>query len=415
MSRQLKPPQPEQITYTPPASAEAEQSVLGAILIRPEVLDRIADILSPADFYREAHGIIYRAMLDLYAKNEPVDLVTVNGLLKERGQREAVGGAVFLAGLSSEVGFATNAVYYALKVKEKADLRRLLDATQEIAGACLAPVENLAEFMDMAESRIFEATHSKLESKIQSLGELAQADWQELETIHHTGQESHGLITGYYDYDRLTSGLHPGDLTIMAARPGMGKTALALNVSWNTGGKQGQTVAFFSLEMPKKQLVRRIVSSIAEIDGTHLRRCRLSNEEWVLLARVQDDLQDAPIFIDDRAGISVLELRAKCRRLKARHGLSLVVVDYLQLMADPPRAQSRHIAVSHNSRKLKELAKELEVPVLALCQVSREVEKDKRKKYRLADLKESGDIEQDADNVLFLWRDKDAVVAECTL
>lgn len=401
--------------YAPPADPEAEQSVLGAILVRPEVLDQVADILDPTDFYREAHGHIFRAILDLYARNEPVDYVTVTALLKDRGQLESIGGAVFLVTLSNEVGFAVNAPYYAQRVKDKAELRRLLNAAQEIAGACLAPVENVPEFLDAAEARIYEATHSPATSKIESVGELARLDYDRLETLYHQGQEAHGLLTGFYDLDKLTGGLNPGDETILAARPGMGKTALALNIAWNVGHSLGEPIAVFSLEMSKEQLIRRLISSAARIDGNALKRCRLSADDWVARARIQADFEGAPIYLDDRRGLSALELRARCRRIKAQHGLSLVIVDYLQLMREPARARSRDEAVSSNAYSIKELAGELKVPIIVCCQVNREIEKDKRKKYRLSDLRESGGVEQAADNIWFLWRDDEGTVADLTI
>lgn len=403
--------------FVPPANPEAEQSVLGAILVRPNVLDAVADVITPADFYREAHGRIFKAMLDLYAYNQPVDLVTVTALLKERGQLESVGGPIFLMALSEQVGFATNADYYAALVRDKAVLRRLLDVTQAVAGACFAPVENVPEFLDQAEAQIFEVTHAeKTDAKIQSVGELGRIDYERTERLYYAKQEDKGLYTGFYDLDGLTAGMFPGDMTILAARPSMGKTALSLNISWYGGFELKEPVLYFSLEMSKAQLVRRLISSAGGINGDSLKRCKLTPEEWALRAKIQTDLEDAPIYIDDKPGISVLEIRARSRRVKARHGLSLVVIDYLQLMADPPRSQSRHTAVSHNSRKLKELGKELGVPVLALSQVSREIEKDtKRKKYRMADLKESGDIEQDADNIWFIWRPEGETEAEITV
>lgn len=402
-------------TYTPPASMEAEQSVLGAILVRPEVLDTVADLITSADFYREAHGRIFQTMLDLYAKNEPVDSVTVMALLKERGQLESVGGLVFLASLTDNIGFAVNAPYYARIVKDKAELRRLLDATQEIAGACLQPVENVAEFLDMAEARIYEVSHGRTTTKIELLGELGRADYERTEAAYHSGREVTGLLTGFYDLDRMTAGLHGGDLTVLAARPGMGKTSLALNIAWNIGRKLQEPVGVFSLEMPKEQLVRRMISSASRIEHDRLKRCRLSADDWAARAKVQGALEDSRIYLDDRRALTALELRAKCRRIKSRYGLSLAIVDYLQLMAEPAKARSRDEAVSSNSYRLKELAGELGIPILVCCQVNRDIEKEKRKRYRMADLRESGAVEQAADNIWFLWRDDEATVADLTL
>jgi len=401
--------------YVPPSNLEAEQAILGSILVRPSVLDEICDTLFENDFYREAHGRIFHAMMDLYGADEPVDLVTVTAYLKDRGQLEGVGGPVFLAALSEQVGFATNATYYARVVREKAMLRRLLDTTQEIASACFAPVENVAEFIDAAECRIFEVTHGQVDTKYQSVGEIGRADYDRMEAYHERGEEAHGLRTNFYDLDRMTAGLHPGEETVLASRPGMGKTSLAMNIAWNVGHKLKEPVAIFSLEMSKEQLIRRIISSAGRIDGENLRRCTMTPTEWALRTKLQVQLDDAPIWIDEKAGLSALELRARCRRIKARHGLSLVIVDYLQLMREPGRARSRDEAVSSNAYSIKELSKELSVSILLLCQVNRDIEKEKRKKYRMSDLRESGAVEQAADNIWFLWRDEDAVQADFTL
>lgn len=410
-----KPPTPE-ITFTPPANLEAEQSVLGAILVRPEVLNEVADILSPTDFYREAHGRIFAAMLALYAKGEPVDLVTVNALLKEQGQLEAVGGPVFLAGLSEQVGFATNALYYARIITDKARVRRLLDATQEISGACLAPVENISEFMDQAEQRFFEASRvNEGGGQIHPIGKLAVKVVERLEAAYGHENDLHGLLTGLFDYDRLTAGLHPGELTILAARPSMGKTALGLNIVWHVSHVLNEPVVFFSLEMPEEQLVQRLMSAGGRIDGQRVRRGLLDSQDWAKLQSIAGDMQDAPIFIDDSPGLRVMEMRARCRRMKSRHGLSLIVVDYLQLMGEPQGSRSRDEAVGKNAQAIKELAKELSVPALICCQVNREAEKRSGKRYQLSDLRESGAIEQAADNVLFMWREKEDVIAELEL
>lgn len=406
--------EPAQIGYSPPANPEAEQSVLGAILVRPEVLNDIADLLTPGDFYREGHGRIYQAMLDLYGRSEPVDLVTVNAVLKERGQLEGVGGPVFLAGLSEQVGFATNVAYYAGLVKDKALLRLTLDAAQEIASACLAPVENVAEFMDQAEQRVFGLTHGgEQRLQIYSLGDLSKSNWNHLETLHYQGKEATGLLTGFYDYDRLTAGLHPGELTILAARPSMGKTALALNVAWNCG-QIGAPVAIFSMEMTGAQLVTRLIAGAGRIDGEHLRRCLLTPQEWATRGKIQAELEDAPIWIDDTPGLTPLQLRARCRRLKARHDLALVIVDYLQLMR-VPGAKNREGEIREIAYAGKELAMELGLPVIMVSQVNREVEKRTGRKYFLSDLRESGAIEQAADNVLFLYRENENVVADVDL
>lgn len=402
-----------QVGYQPPIDTEAEQSVLGAILVRPTVLDDMVDLLHPGDFYREAHGRIFQTMIDLSAKSEPVDLVTVCALLRHRGHLESVGGHVFVAGLSEQVGYATNGVFYARIVKDKATLRRTLDVSQQIAAACLAPVDNVPDFLDAAEQKMFDVAHEQQKSEMVSLKDLSRVHCAYLEDLHERKVESHGLLTGFYDYDRLTAGLHPAELTILAARPGMGKTAACLNIAWIVG--KIEPVGLFSLEMDKKrQLINRFIAGTARIDGDHLKRCRLNGDEWARIERAKSRLEDSLIWIDDTPGLTPLQLRAKCRRLKARHGLSLVIVDYLQLM-QARRIGSRDEQVAHIAYALKELSKELSLPVLVACQVNREVEKRPGRKYQLSDLRESGAIEQAADNVLFLYREKEDVVGEFDL
>ncbi len=311
--------------YTPPANPEAEQSVLGAILVRPEVLDRVADLIEPADFYREAHGRIFQAMLDLYGRGEPVDLVTVTALLKERGQLEGVGGPVFLAALSEQVGFAVNAPKYASLVGDKAVLRRLLDTTQEIAGACFAPVEDVAEFLDAAEQKVFEVAGSRVRQGFQPLGNLVEKEIANLEAIwHREAGRITGVPSGFNDLDGLTAGFQNSDLIIIAARPSMGKTALALNIAFNAAYKPQVPVAFFSLEMSKEQLVRRLLSSIGEVDASNLRRAFLSTAEWANLQTAAGYLLDCPMYIDDTPAATLLDIRAKARRLKADNKLGSV-------------------------------------------------------------------------------------------
>jgi replicative DNA helicase len=398
--------------YTPPANPEAEQSVLGAILVRPEVMDRVADLLTPKDFYRQAHSRIYQAILDLYNRHEPVDLVSVTALLKERGHLEGVGGPVFLAGLSEQVGFAANADYYARLVHDKAVLRRLLDCSQEIAGACLAPVENVEEFLDWAEHRVFQIAEAKIRLGFHPIEELVNKEMETLTAIwHREAGRITGVPSGFKDLDNLTAGFQKSDLIIIAARPSMGKTALALNIAFNAAYPKEENkpvpVAFFSLEMSKEQLVRRLLSSEGHIDASHLRRAFLTDQEWEDIQGAAGKLMDAPIYIDDTPAATVLEIRGKSRRLKAEGKLGLVIVDYLQLMRGRGDAPSREQEISEISRSLKALAKELAVPVIALSQLSRKVEdRDKYKRPILSDLRESGAIEQDADVVLFIYRDE---------
>ena len=358
------------VGYTPPANPEAEQSVLGAILVRPEVMDRIADVIVPEDFYREAHGRIYQAMLDLYGRGEPVDLVTVSALLKERGKLEGVGGPVFLAGLSEQVGFATNAEYYANLVHDKSVLRRLLDCTQEIAASCLAPVENVADFLDQAEHKIFQVAESKVRPGFSPLSALVDTEIATLEAIWGRKDGSlTGVTSGFTDLDNYTAGFQNSDLIILAARPSMGKTALALNIAFNAayGRRRGAgqstppvPVAFFSLEMSKEQLVRRLLSSEGRVDASQIRRAAfLTGQEWTKLQEAAGILLDCPIYIDDTPAATVLDIRAKSRRLKADGKLGLIIIDYLQLMQGRAELSSREQQISEISRSLKGLAKEL--------------------------------------------------------
>ncbi len=407
--------------YTPPANLEAEQSVLGAILVRPEVLDEVSDLLVADDFYKEAHGRIYKTMLDLYGKNDPVDLVTVCALLKERSQLEGVGGAVFLAGLSEEVGFAVNAPYYAKLVRQKAMLRRLLDATQEIAGACLAPVDDAEVFIDQAESKIFQIKESREIQAAYSLDDLVPEEVSRIEKIFERKREILGIPSGFVDLDRLTSGWQNGDLIILAARPSHGKTALSLNMAYHAARHSQVPTAFFSMEQPKEQLVQRLLASVGQINASRLRAARMESQEWERFYQVDDKLRGVPIHIIDKPALTSLEIRSQARRLKSKQGIGLVVVDYLQLARDP-KAKSREQEVGGISRSLKALAKELNLPVIALCQLNREVEKRPNRRPVLSDLRESGSIELDADLVLFIYRDelyredsKDKGIAEVRL
>jgi len=396
--------------YAPPADPEAEQAVLGAILIRPEVLDLMADLLQPEDFYREAHSRIYEAILDLYGRGEPVDYRTVASLLSDRGRLEGVGGAVFLVSLSEEVGFATNVEAYARRVHDKAILRRLLSCTQEIAGQCLAPVENVAEFLDAAERKVFEVAEAKVRPGFRPLSALVDSEIATLEAIWGRKDGAlTGVTSGFIDLDNYTAGFQPSDLIILAARPSMGKTALALNIAFNAAyrSKPPVPVAFFSLEMSKEQLVRRLLSSVGQVDASQIRRAAfLTPHEWTQLQEAAGVLLDCPIYIDDTPAATVLDIRAKSRRLKAEGKLGLVVIDYLQLMQGRADAPSREQQISEISRSLKALSKELAVPVLALSQLSREPEKREKKRPQLSDLRESGAIEQDADVVLFIYREE---------
>ncbi|MBW1952624.1 MAG: replicative DNA helicase [Deltaproteobacteria bacterium] len=399
-------PKTETAERRPPANLEAEQSVLGAILLQGTALDRVVDLLSPEDFYREAHGRIYRAMLELYQRREPVDLVTVTARLHDRQILEEVGGPVFLAGLSEQVGTTANIEYYAKIVHDKSILRRLISRAEEIAGSCYTPVEDVAELLDWAESRVFEIAESTLHSGFHPVNKLVDSEIATLETIWSRGELISGVRSGFRELDKLTAGLQPSDLIVLAARPSMGKTALSLNIAYNAAFYSKIKVAFFSLEMSKEQLVRRLLSAVGLIDTSHLRRAFLTEDDWRSLQEAASHLMECPMVIDDTPAPSVLEVRAKCRRLKAEGNLGLVIIDYLQLIRGRKELASREQEISEISRSLKGLAKELHVPVLALSQLNRRVEDRPNKRPQLADLRESGAIEQDADVVIFIYRDE---------
>jgi replicative DNA helicase len=389
-----------------PSNLEAEQSVLGGILLEPGALDRLADILAPEDFYHEAHEKIYAAMLDLYRRREPVDLVTVTALMADRKILDAVGGPGFLASLTDNVGSAANIEYWGNIVHEKSVLRRLITLSNEIAAQCYEPISDVEVFLDEAENRVFTIAESKMRQGFHPLNTLVEKEISLLEALYGRQELTTGVATHFRDLDGYTAGLQNSDLIILAARPSMGKTALALNIAYNVAHYSQIPVAVFSLEMSKEQLVRRLLSSIGRIDASRLRRAFFSSDEWTRLLEAAGQLYDCPILIDDTPAVSALEVRAKCRRLKRDKKLGLVVIDYLQLMRGRSDVASREQEISEISRSLKALAKELEVPIIALSQLNRRVEERPDKRPVLSDLRESGAIEQDADVIMFIYRDE---------
>ncbi|CAO0822453.1 Replicative DNA helicase DnaB [Desulfarculales bacterium] len=400
-----KTPPEQSAGYVPPSNPEAEQSVLGAILVRPEVMDEVSEILDPVDFYREAHGKIFTAMLGLYNNTDPVDLVTVCARLREANWLEGCGGPAFLAGLSEEVGFATNAVFYAKIIKKMSQLRKLLDASQQIAAACLAPVADIDAFLGQAEQRIYEIAEGQQSITVHSLDELVPEEASRIEKLFEHKQEILGVPSGFADLDYITGGWQNSDLIILAARPSMGKTALALNMGYNAAKAHGVPTLFVSLEQPNEQVVQRLISNAGPIHSTRLRSAKMIGQEWVTFGVACGKLMDIPFYLVDKPAMTVMEIRAQARRLKTRNSLGLIIVDYLQL-ARGSKPKSREQEVGEISRGLKSLAKELQVPVIALCQLNRDVEKRPSKKPMLVDLRESGSIEQDADLVMFIYRDE---------
>ena len=391
----------------PPQNLEAEQSVLGAILLDNEAAHDVAELLQPDDFYRETHRKIFESILSLVERGEPADLVTLTNALKSQNELEKIGGATYLAQLVEAVPTAANVMYYAKIVKDKAILRGVITAATTIASSGYDEGADVSEFLDRAEKVIFQVSENRAQNTLTPIAPVIKESFIQIEKNYEKKQLITGLPTGYRDIDKITAGLQPSDLIIIAARPAMGKTSLALNIAENAALKSGLPVAVFSLEMAKEQLVIRMLCSGARIDSLKVRTGMLDEDEWQRLTHIAGPLSEAPIYIDDTPAISNFELRARARRLKASKGLGLVVVDYLQLMTSRAgKMDSREREISEISRGLKAMAKELHVPVIALSQLNRGVENRTDKRPQLADLRESGAIEQDADIVGFIYRDE---------
>ncbi len=395
----------------PPQSVEAEQSVLGALLIDRDAVVEVAEILRPDDFYRVQHAEIYGAVLDLYERREPVDIVTVSEVLERRDQLEHTGGSAYLTSLINLTPTAVNSVYYARIVERKAVLRNLIGAAGRIAGIGYEETADVDASIDRAEQELFAVSQKRVASGFSQLRTLLHAAYDRLDYLHQHKGEISGITTGFRGLDAMTTGLQKSDLIILAARPSIGKTSLALNIAEYAAVIQRRTVGVFSLEMSKEQLVLRLLSSVANIDSQRLRTGFLEEMDFTRLAPAMNALAEAPIYIDDTPNVSTMELRTKARRLQAESGLDLLIVDYLQLMQSSVQSRdaNRVQEVSEISRGLKGLARELQVPVVALSQLSRQAEMrtNENKEPRLSDLRESGSIEQDADLVMFLWREKE--------
>ena len=399
----------------PPQNIEAEQSVLGAMLIDKEAIAKATEILSAEDFYREAHRVIFSAMLEIYNKNEAVDMITVTDILRRDNKLEDVGGIAYITSLANVVLTAANVKYHAEIVAEKSVLRQLVKVSTEIAAMGYEANDEVGVLLDTAESRILEISNRKKRADFTPISAVLMDSVQNIEKLLNNKGGLTGIPTGFNDLDKLTSGLHPSDFIILAARPSMGNTALALNMVQNVALRahkrvagDPRSVAFFSLEMSKEQLVNRMLCAEANIDSQRLRIGEMKEDDWTHLWDACDVMSKAKIYIDDTAGITVMDMRSRARRLKAEHGLDLIVVDYLQLMQGSGKRNTsgdRQQEVSEISRSLKALARELDVPVLALSQLSRGVEARQVKRPMLSDLRESGSLEQDADIVAFLYRE----------
>lgn len=390
----------------PPHNLEAEQSLLGSMMLSVEAITEVLEIVESEDFYREAHRLIFEAVRRMYLDGEPVDTVTVSETLAKMGALEKVGGKPYIHTLANIVPTAANAKYYADIIARNATLRGLIRAATDIATIAYESPEDVERAVDEAESLLFAVSKKRVSEKFIHIKPLLIENFEQIERLAESKGQVTGLPTGFVDLDRLTSGLHRSDLIVVAARPSMGKTSLALGIAQHVAVEEKNPVAIFSLEMNRHQLAQRLMCSEARIDAQALRTGRLDTEGWQRLNRAMGRLSEAPIFIDDTPSITIMEVRAKARRLMAHHQLELIIVDYLQLMTGHSKAESRQQEISEISRALKILGRELEVPVVAVSQLSRAVEARNDKRPILSDLRESGAIEQDADLVIFIYRDK---------
>ncbi|MEV8322507.1 replicative DNA helicase [Kitasatospora sp. NPDC056731] len=391
----------------PPQDLAAEQSVLGGMLLSKDAIADVVEVLKPADYYRPAHEMVHGAILDLYARGEPADPITVAGELTKRGELQRVGGASYLHTLVNSVPTAANAEYYAQIVHERAVLRRLVEAGTRIAGMGYAAEGDVDEIVNAAQAEIYAVTEQRTNEDYAPLADIMEGALDEIEAIGSRNGQMSGVPTGFADFDALTNGLHPGQMIVIAARPAMGKSTLALDFARACSIQNKLPSVIFSLEMGRNEIAMRLLSAEARVALHHMRSGNMTDDDWTRVARRMPDVSEAPLFIDDSPNLSMMEIRAKCRRLKQRNDIKLVVIDYLQLMQSggSRRAENRQQEVSDMSRNLKLLAKELEVPVIALSQLNRGPEQRTDKRPMVSDLRESGSIEQDADMVILLHRE----------
>jgi replicative DNA helicase len=395
---------PAEFERTPPQDVLAEQSVLGGMLLSKDAISEVVEILRERDFYRPAHELIYDAILDLYSRGEPADPVTVSAELTKRGDLTRAGGAPYLHTLISSVPTAANASYYAKIIRERAIMRRLVEAGTKIVQLGYTIEGEVDEAVNQAQAEVHAVTERRAAEDYIQLSELLPAAFDEIEKIS-SGVVGEGVKTGFKDLDALTHGFHPGNMIVLAARPAVGKSTLGLDIARYASIHKFDTSVIFSLEMSRSEITMRMLSAEARVPLNNIRSGALSDEEWARMARRMGEISEAPLFIDDSPNLSLMEIRAKARRLKQRHNLKLIVIDYLQLMTSGKRVENRQQEVSEFSRQLKLLAKELNVPVVAISQLNRSPEQRSDKKPMLSDLRESGSIEQDADVVILLHRD----------
>lgn len=395
------------VAKIPPQNVDAEVSLLGAVLIDEDVLTRVTDIINDDDFYDKRHRAIFSAMLHLYEMHKPVDLLTLSDELKKKDELEMIGGMNYLTELTNMVPTAANAEHYAEIIVQKAMRRRLIKAAGDIAEMGYEEDQVVSELLEKAEAEIFAVSDKSLRNDLVSLEQILAESFDRLDELHKDKSKIRGVPTGYRDLDKMTAGLQRSDLIILAARPAMGKSTLALNLAYNVASQAKQSVLVFSLEMSKEQLVDRMLADASGVDSWNIRTGNLSDEDFEKLSTAMGEMAEAPIFIDDTPGVSVLEMRTKARREAHNHPLGLIIVDYLQLMSGSGRngSDNRVQEVSEISRGLKLIARELNVPIIALSQLSRSVENRNPQIPQLADLRESGSIEQDADIVMFIYRE----------
>lgn len=394
------------ITRIPPHSVESEQSILGSILLDKDTIITVAETITPTDFYKDAHRIIYESMMALNNKNEPIDMVTLTDELRKRGYLDDIGGVTYLTSLSTIVPTTSNVKYYADIVKEKSVLRQLIKASNDIINLGYGSGESAENVLDFAEKKIFDISQERTNDDFKPINQVLMDTYDMIESIYSNKSDVIGVTTGFKDLNKKINGLQRTDLILVAARPAMGKTAFALNLVQNAAIKGNASVAVFSLEMSKEQLAQRMIAAQSNVELKKMKTGTLNDADWPRIISAMAVMSDAKIFIDDTPGIKINELRSKCRKLKMEQGLDLVMIDYLQLMESDSKNESRQQEISKISRSLKILAKELDCPVVALSQLSRAPEQRADHRPVLSDLRESGAIEQDADIVMFLYRDE---------
>jgi len=390
---------------TPPQDMAAEQSVLGSMLLSKDAIADVSEVLKGADYYRPAHETVHDAIIDLYGRGEPVDMVTVAAELQRRGELQRIGGAPYLHTLSANVPIAANAGYYAEIVREKAILRRLVDAGTKIVQIGYAGEGQIDAVVDQAQAEVYKIADRRSGEDYVPLSDIMDGVLDEIEAISNREAGLYGVPTGFADFDDLTNGLHSGQMIIVAARPAMGKSTLALDFCRAASIHNNLASVFFSLEMTRSEITMRLLSAEAKVPLNHIRNGNMNDDDWAKLARKMGEVSSAPMFIDDSPNMTMMEIRAKARRLKQRHDLRLIVIDYMQLMSSGKKVESRQLEVSEFSRQIKLLAKELELPIIALSQLNRGPEQRGDKRPMMSDLRESGSLEQDADMVILLHRD----------